>query len=270
MTPKAELVRCAKLGAVSVMVIANIDGEDFTNPEIRAGLGGNRKCSTKRCWYIPARPQGVKDQRWMSSTSFRQSAMADTTLAFTRMIYSGFSRQSIPNIKLIASHGGASFTYSHRGPRSLLREMIPGLFGSSSGQDEQCYLQRILVRHRGVRSTCARALHSRLPAPVSRVLYSSDYPHNIGDMIGCLSRAIAPRRSGESLDCRERTRRRFSGCHDAFHLRVAHYNSDLFDGRSALTPSGLAKKGVLILPRKAEHERLLRPPSSSLDAIVVG
>ena len=117
---KAELARCVKAGAVGVMVIANIDGEDLTDPKFAPVWAEIDKLG----WPVlvhPGAPQGVREQHMEEFNLIPPVGfMADTTLAFTRMIYSGFL-DKYPNIKFIASHGGATLPYSPAGSTAAMR-----------------------------------------------------------------------------------------------------------------------------------------------------
>lgn len=184
---KAELARCAKLGAVGVMVIANIDGEDLTNPKFAPVWAEIDKLG----WPVlvhPGAPQGVKDQHMDEFNMIPPVGfMADTTLAFTRMIYSGFL-DKYPNIKLIASHGGATLPYL-AGRLDRCWEMIPGCSEVIKDKPSN-YLQRIWYDS-VVYDPRALDLCVSVAGSPDRVLYGSDYPHNIGDMVGCLARVNA-------------------------------------------------------------------------------
>ena len=119
----------------------------------------------------PTAPQGVRELHMhefglVPPVGF----MVDTTLAFARMIYAGFL-DTYPNVKLIAAHGGATLPYI-------------------AGRLDRCYLQRIwydtVVYEQDALELCIKVAGSD-----ERVLYGSDYPHNIGDMVGCLARVNA-------------------------------------------------------------------------------
>lgn len=181
---RAELARCVKLGAVGVMVIANIDGEDLTNPKFAPVWTEIDKLALPVLVH-PGAPQGVREQHMDEFNMIPPVGfMADTTLAFTRMIYSGFL-DKYPNIKLIASHGGATLPYL-AGRLDRCWEMIPAC--SEIIKDKpSTYLQRIwydtVVYDQRALDLCISVAGSP-----DRVLYGSDYPHNIGDMVGCLAR----------------------------------------------------------------------------------
>ena len=113
--------------------------------------------------------------------------MIDTTLAFARMIFSGFL-DKYPRVKLIAAHGGATLPYlASRLDRC--HEMIPACSSVIKEKPSE-YLKRIwydtVVYDQRALEMCIAVAGS-----ADRVLYGSDYPHNIGDMEGCLARVDA-------------------------------------------------------------------------------
>ena len=113
--------------------------------------------------------------------------MIDTTLAFARMILSGFIDR-YPNLKLIAAHGGATLPYL-AGRLDRCHEMIPACSSVIKDKPSE-YLKRIwydtVVYDQRALEMCIAVAGSP-----DRVLYGSDYPHNIGDMEGCLARVDA-------------------------------------------------------------------------------
>jgi aminocarboxymuconate-semialdehyde decarboxylase len=185
-----ELARATANGAVGVMVLGSIDGDDLTNPKFapvwkeidRLGLP---------VLVHPTAPQGVRD---MHMDEFNMippvGFMFDTTLAFARMIYSGFI-DKYANVKLIAAHGGATLPYL-AGRLDRCHEMIPACAEVIKDKPSS-YLQRIwydtVVYDQQTLDLCIAVAGS-----ADRILYGSDYPHNIGDMAGCLARvrALAP------------------------------------------------------------------------------
>ena len=121
--------------------------------------------------------------------------MIDTTLAFARMILSGFIDR-YPNLKLIAAHGGATLPYL-AGRLDRCHEMIPACSSVIKDKPSE-YLKRIwydtVVYDQRALEMCIAVAGSP-----DRVLYGSDYPHNIGDMEGCLvARRRAAGRAGEA------------------------------------------------------------------------
>jgi aminocarboxymuconate-semialdehyde decarboxylase len=98
------------------------------------------------------------------------------------MVMDGFFDR-FPGVKLIASHGGGALPYlagrMDRWHRSFeaCRERIQ--------RPPSDYLRNLwdaVVYERPALDLCLRM------AGRERVLYGSDYPHNVGDMAGCLAR----------------------------------------------------------------------------------
>ena len=190
---KQELARAVNNGAVGVMVLANIAGTDLTDlcfasiwREIdRLGLP---------VLVHPTAPPGLSA---MHMDEFGLvppiGFMIDTTLAFARMILAGFI-DTYPNVKLIAAHGGATLPYL-AGRLDRCHEMIPACSAVIKDKPSN-YLQRIwydtVVYDDGALNLCIATAGS-----ADRVLYGSDYPHNIGDMAGCLAR-VRSRPAGEA------------------------------------------------------------------------
>jgi len=184
---KAELARCLKNGAVGVMVIANIASDTLIDPKF-APVWKAIDDAALPVLVHPGAPAGSKELKLDEFSLIAPVGfMFDTTLAFTRMIYSGFL-DTYPNVKLIASHGGAALPYL-AGRLDQCWKMIPAC-GEVIKDKPSNYLQRIwydtVVYDARALDLCIHAAGS-----VDNVLYGSDYPHNIGDMAGCLSRVNA-------------------------------------------------------------------------------
>jgi len=183
---KAELARSIAHGAVGVMVLANIAGRNLTDPQF-APLWAEIDRLALPVLVHPTVPQGggemaLDELGLVPPIGF----MLDTTLAFARLILAGFL-DTYPNLKLIAAHGGATLPYL-AGRLDRCHEMIPAC-GAVIKEKPSAYLQRILY------DTVVydqRALQMCLEVGGGdNVLYGSDYPHNIGDMAGCLARVNA-------------------------------------------------------------------------------
>ena len=177
---------CDELGHVGVMVLANIADAPLTDPCFapvweaidRRGLP---------VLVHPTTPPGVEAMdmvpyNLVASVGF----MIDTSLAITRMIYDGFVDR-YPNVKIIAGHAGATLPYiASRLDRC--HEMMPACREKIS-DPPSTYLRRIYYD-----SVCysqdALELCLKAGGP-DKLLYGSDYPHNIGDMEGCLARVDA-------------------------------------------------------------------------------
>jgi aminocarboxymuconate-semialdehyde decarboxylase len=187
---KAELARCTANGAVGVMVLANIDGRDLTDPDF-APIWADIDRLGLPVLVHPTAPQGVRELHMdefglVPPVGF----MVDTTLAFARMIYSGFIDR-YHKLNFFAALGGATLPYL-AGRLDRCHEMIPACSEAIKDKPSQ-YLQRIwydtVVYDQRALELCIAVAGSD-----ERVLYGSDYPHNIGDMVGCLARvrALAP------------------------------------------------------------------------------
>lgn len=183
----AELARTCVAGAVGVMVIANIGGMNLTDPAFSAIW---REIDRRGLPVLlhPGTPQGVRE---MSMDEYGLvppvGFVFDTTLAVSRMIFDGFFDRH-QNLKLIAAHGGGALPYL--GARlDRCHEMIPACSEAITERPSE-YLRRIWY-DAVVYSPGALALCIETAGSADRVLYGSDYPHNIGDMSGCLARVDA-------------------------------------------------------------------------------
>lgn len=183
----AELERSMTAGAVGVMVIANIDGANLTDPAF-ARIWAEIDRRALPVLVHPGTPQGVRD---MSLDQYGLvppvGFVFDTTLAITRMIFDGFLDR-FQNLKLIAAHGGGSLPYL-AGRLDRCHERIPACAEVTQTRPSE-YLRRIYY-DAVLYSPEALALCVGVAGSDTRVLYGSDYPHNIGDMSGCLARVDA-------------------------------------------------------------------------------
>jgi aminocarboxymuconate-semialdehyde decarboxylase len=184
---KAELARAVEAGAVGVMQLANVVGAELTDPKFAPVWAEIDRLGLPVLVH-PGTPPGLKD---MNMGEFGMvppiGFMFDTTLAFTRIILSGFL-DKYQNLKLIAAHGGATLPYlASRLDRC--HEMIPAC-SSVIREKPSEYLRRLwydtVVYDQRALEMCIAVAGSP-----DRVLYGSDYPHNIGDMVGCLARVDA-------------------------------------------------------------------------------
>jgi aminocarboxymuconate-semialdehyde decarboxylase len=183
----AELKRAVdELGAVGVMVLANIDGLSLTDKKFNSVW----KEIDRRGLPVlvhPTAPPGTKELDVMrynliASVGF----LFDTSLAVSRMIFDGFFDRH-PDLKLIASHGGGALPY-FAGRLDICHANMPAARVRIS-ERPSTYLKRIFYD-----SVVFQQESLELAIKVggaSNVLYGSDYPHNIGDMKGCLARVDA-------------------------------------------------------------------------------
>src|SRR5687767_11375759 len=183
----AELKRaCDELGAVGVMVLANIDGESLTAKRF-APIWKEVDKRGLPVLVHPTAPPGTAELDVMrynliASVGF----MLDTSLAVARMMFDGFF-DCYPNLKLIAAHGGGTLPYI-AGRLDICFDNMPACREKISRKPSE-YLKRIFYD-----SVVFQQESLELALKVggtANVLYGSDYPHNIGDMKGCLGRVDA-------------------------------------------------------------------------------
>ena len=183
----AVLKEAVEKGAVGVFVSANINGVSLTHPDF-APIWQAIDDLALPVLVHPTAPQGSKEMEMheyglVPPVGF----MFDTTLAISRMIFDGFLDR-YPDLGIIAAHGGATLPYL-AGRLDRCHEMIPAC--SDVIKDKpSTYLQR-LYYDAVVYEQDALELCIKVAGGADRVMYGSDYPHNIGDMAGCLSRVNA-------------------------------------------------------------------------------
>ena len=175
-----------ELGAVGVMVLANIDGASLTDRKF-APIWKEIDRRSLPVLVHPSAPPGTAELDVMrynliASVGF----MFDTSLAVARMIYDGFFDR-YTNLKLIASHGGGALPYI-AGRLDICFANMPACRERISAPPSS-YLKKIYYD-----SVVFQQESLGLVLKVGgdgNVLYGSDYPHNIGDMKGCLARVDA-------------------------------------------------------------------------------
>lgn len=179
----AELERACGRGAVGVMVLANIAGRSLTEPAFAPIW---QAIDAKRLPVLvhPTAPPGVGA---LGMTEFQLTASIgftfDTSLAVSRMIFDGFFDR-YPNLKIIASHGGGALPFLI-GRLDQCFEHIPACRLKVS--EKPSLAARRIWADSVVFTDDALAMAVRVFGS-DRVLYGSDYPHTIGDPIGCLAR----------------------------------------------------------------------------------
>ena len=183
----AELERCRQAGAVGVMVIANIDEENLTSPRFAKIWAAIDRLELPVLLH-PGTPQGVREMHMEEYGLVPPIGFAfDTTLAVARMILDGFFDR-FAKLKLIASHGGGALPFL-AGRLDRCHAKLPACSDVIDAPPSE-YLRRIYY-DAVVYSSSALALCIEVAGSDERVLYGSDYPHNIGDMEGCLERVDA-------------------------------------------------------------------------------
>jgi aminocarboxymuconate-semialdehyde decarboxylase len=183
----AELKRaCEELGAVGVMQLASVDGVSLTDRRF-APIWKEIDRRALPVLIHPSAPPGTKyldlmKYNLIASVGF----MFDTSLSVSRMIFDAFLER-YPNLKLIAAHGGGALPYI-AGRLDICFDNMPACREKIT-QKPSIYLKRIYYD-----SVVFQQESLELAIKVGgedRMLYGSDYPHNIGDMAGCLARVNA-------------------------------------------------------------------------------
>lgn len=179
----AELARACDLGAVGVMVLANVAGAPLTDARF-APIWTEVDRRGLPVLVHPTVPPGAAEMglgpyNLVASVGFTM----DTSLAVTRMIFDGFFDR-YPGVKVIAAHGGGTLPYI-AGRLDRCHEQMPAC-RVKIAEPPSTYLRRIYY-DAVVYTPEALALCVAVGG-ADRVLYGSDYPHNIGDMKGCLAR----------------------------------------------------------------------------------
>jgi aminocarboxymuconate-semialdehyde decarboxylase len=178
----AELARARSEGALGVASLANIRGRDLSDPLFQPVWSEIDRLGLP-VFVHPTIPPGGQEMRLDEfSLATPVGFMVDTTLAFARLILSGFFDR-YPNTKLIAPHGGGTLPYLS-GRLDRCYETIPACRAAISEPPSQ-YLRRIyydtVVYEPRALEMCVAV------GGADNVLYGTDFPHNVGDMSGCLA-----------------------------------------------------------------------------------
>ena len=182
-TAIGELHRCMKNGTAGVMVLANINGRSLTE-EAFAPVWAAIDEHKLPVLVHPTAPPGVND---LDMRNFNLVAsvgfMFDTSLCFARMFFDGFIDR-YPNLKLIASHAGGALPYLAGRLDQCFDNMAACKVKTQTRPSE--YMRRIYYDTVTYRTEALKMCIEA--AGADRVMYGSDYPHNIGDMKGCRDR----------------------------------------------------------------------------------
>jgi len=181
-----ELDRAVALGAVGVMVLANIAEKQLT----QSCFAPVWEAIDRRALPVLVHPTLPPGSDFMQLDVFHLAAsngfLFDTTLAVSRMIMDGFFDR-YQNLKIIASHGGGTIPYMI-GRLDRIWETVPAgrekISRPPSSYMPQIYADSVVYRQSALQ-LCVGEFGE------DNVLYGSDYPHNIGDMAGVLSRVDA-------------------------------------------------------------------------------
>ncbi len=182
----SELNRAVKNGAAGVFVAANINSMSLTDPSLAPIWEAidNKKLPVL---VHPTAPPGVGEmdmQRYNLAPSV--GFMFDTSLAIARMIYAGFFDR-YTKLKIIAAHAGGALPYL-LGRLDFCHLNMPAcrevISEPPSSYFDRIYFDSVTFTQDAL-ELCVKMAGS------SNMLYGSDYPHNIGDMKGCLERVDA-------------------------------------------------------------------------------
>lgn len=174
------------LGLAGLIILANVNDTPLDDPRFEpfwAALDARRLPVLLHPTIPPGvEAMGMDRYALVPSVGF----MIDTTLAVSRMVFAGvFERY--PNWPLIVSHAGATLPFI-AGRLDQCHRFIPEARARISRPPSE-YLRR-LYYDTVTYDVEALRLALRLAGP-ERLLYGSDYPHNIGDMPGCAERIEA-------------------------------------------------------------------------------
>jgi len=178
-----ELRRTRERGAIGVATITNIAGKPLIDPLFRPVWKAIEEMQLPvfihpTTPYIDVSAMGMGEYGLANTVGFT----ADTSLCFMRMILDGFLDE-FPGLELIACHGGGTLPYLagrmdqmwQKGSSTRKISAPPSSYLKRLWYDSIVYDQRTLDY-----------LVDTVGA--DRVLYGSDYPFLIGDMVGMLER----------------------------------------------------------------------------------
>jgi aminocarboxymuconate-semialdehyde decarboxylase len=181
-----ELRRSCDEGAVGVMVIASVAGRSLTEPAFEP-IWAEIDRRALPVLVQPGEPpgadlmdMGLYDLSWLVGFMF------DTTLAITRMIFDGFLDR-YPNLKLIAAHGGGALTYLVGRMEKGNAVELPERRRMTATPTE--YLRRIWYDCITYDLGALQYLVSVVG--VDRVLFGTDWPHQVHDVVGSLANTAA-------------------------------------------------------------------------------
>jgi aminocarboxymuconate-semialdehyde decarboxylase len=180
----AELRRSKANGAIGVCTLTNILGTPLTAPQYRAIW---RECAAMRLpvFVHPTTPytdgMGLADFGLGNTIGFT----SDTSLCFARLILEGVLDE-LPNLELIACHGGGALPYLAARFDIMWERTISA---RKNQAPPTTYLKRLWYDSIVYDQATLDFLVARVGA--DRVLYGSDYPFSIGDMQGMLGRVDA-------------------------------------------------------------------------------
>jgi aminocarboxymuconate-semialdehyde decarboxylase len=181
-----ELDRAVAKGAIGVMVLGSIAEKQLTEPCFAPVWEAIDRYALPVLVHPTMPPGSEKMQLHVYHLSATNGFLFDTTLAVSRMIMDGFFDR-YQKLKIIAAHGGGTIPYII-GRLDRAWETVPAsrekINRPPSSYMPQIYADSVVYRQSALQLCIAEFGDDN-------VLYGSDYPHNIGDMAGILSRVDA-------------------------------------------------------------------------------
>jgi aminocarboxymuconate-semialdehyde decarboxylase len=181
-----ELARSCDEGAAGVMVIANVAGRSLTEDAF-APIWTEIDRRSLPVLVHPGEPPGtdVMDMGRFD-LSWSVGFMFDTTLAFTRLIFDGFLDR-YPHLSLIAAHGGGALPYLIGRFEKGDQVELPERRRMTARPTD--YLQRIFYDCITYDLAALRYLVSVVGS--DRVMFGTDWPHQVHDVAGSLANTAA-------------------------------------------------------------------------------
>jgi aminocarboxymuconate-semialdehyde decarboxylase len=177
-----ELKRSCDNGAVGVMVLANVNGRSLTD-EVFTPIWQEIDKRGLPVLVHPTDPPGAEAMDMGKyDLSWSVGFMFDTTLCFTRMIFDGFL-DLYPNVKLIASHAGATLPYLVGRFEKGDEVELPQRRRMTSKPTD--YLRRLYYDCITYNAGALQYLISVVGA--DRVMFGTDWPHQVFDIKGALA-----------------------------------------------------------------------------------
>lgn len=175
-----EFVRCLDdLGMVGAIIGSNIDGRPIDDPAFDAFYAeADRRATT--LFIHPMVPAGIEVMNPYALAPL-VGFMFDTTLAVSRLIFSGFFER-YPRVKVLVGHLGAAVPYL-AGRLDIGWRSYSDCQGIPHPPTE--YIRRLYLDTVSFHAPALRcALDTVGP---DRIVFGSDYPHVIGDVGGAIA-----------------------------------------------------------------------------------
>ena len=177
-----ELRRSRDAGAVGVMMLANIAGASLTDARF-APVWAEIERLRLPVLVHPTDLPGIEAMNMRDyDLSWSVGFIADTTLAFARLIFDGFLDR-YPDLSLIASHGGGALPYIVGRFDKGDEVEIPARRRMTVRPSE--YLKRIwydsITYHPGALNYLIEVVGA------DRVMLGTDYPHQVHDIVGAFA-----------------------------------------------------------------------------------